>query len=154
MTPQEWRALTARVIVEAAVVDPRDVVLVLGQGADVAGPLRARGAQVTVADGLAASPRGVSIVCVHDWLRRRTPADQKAFLVELGKRLPERGLAVIGDVMWSMPPDMIDEPEQYGDSLTHAQTTRVIEGWAREAGFLPDLHRFSPGVAVLVAVRT
>lgn len=153
MSPQEWRALTARVVVEAAVVDPRDVVLVLG-GEDVAAPIRARGASVTVADALSAAPRGASIVCVHDWLRRRPPAEQRAFLRDLGKRLPERGLAVIGDVMWSMPPDMIDAPEQYGDCLQHAQTTSVIEGWAREAGFLPDMHRFSPGVAVLIAVRT
>ena len=62
-------------------------------------------------------------------------------------------MLVVGDVMWSMPADQVDEPEQFGDEIQWAQTTATLEKWAREAGFLPDLHRFGAGVGVLVAIR-
>ena len=47
----------------------------------------------------------------------------------------------------------VDEPEQYGEDVARAPTTAVLEGWAREAGLLPDLHRFGVGVGVLVAIK-
>jgi hypothetical protein len=34
------------------------------------------------------------------------------------------------------------------------QTTSTLERWARDAGFLPDTHRFAPGVGVMVLVHT
>jgi hypothetical protein len=55
--------------------------------------------------------------------------------------------------MWSFAPELIDEPEQFGEAIAFAQTTSVLEGWAREAGFLPDLHRFGAGAAVLIAIK-
>ena len=56
--------------------------------------------------------------------------------------------------MWSMPADRIDEPEQFGDDITHAPTTATLERLVREAGFLPDLHRFGVGRAVCIALRS
>lgn len=147
----DWRAVTARVVVEACAASPEDVVLVLGDDV-VAGALRAR-CTVVRGDSLADAPPGVSILILHWTLRLLPPSEQRALLSDAAKLLPARGLMVIGDLMWSLPLDQLDAPEQYGDRSSHVQTTATLESWARAAGFLPDLHRFSPGVGVLVGIR-
>lgn len=148
-----WAGVSGRVVVEACSATPEDVVLYCGDDA-VAAELEARVGTLVRRDDLRDPPPGVSIVCLHGWLRRRPPAEQRAALREAGRILPPRGLLVVGDVMWSLPADQIDEPAQFGDAIEDVQTTATIEGWAREAGFLPDLHRFGPGVAVLIALRS
>lgn len=153
-----WEEATGRVVVEAAEPHPNDVVLVLGD-ARVADALAGRVKEVHRGRGpgledLAAIPPGLSIVCMQGWLRRRAPAAQRAAIRDLGRILPSRGLVIIGDAMWSFPPDQIDTPEQYGDALDHVQTTATLEGWLRESGFIPDVHRFAPGAGVIVGVRT
>ena len=148
----DWAAVTGRVVVEACSAAPEDVVLYCGDDA-VADALSGRVKALVRRDGLGEPPAGVSIVVLHHWLRRRPPAAQRAILREAGRVLPERGLLVVGDAMWSFPRDMVDEPEQFGDALDHVQTTATVEAWAREAGFLPDLHRFGAGAAVLIAIK-
>lgn len=175
----DWSAAAARVVVEACTAHPDDVVLELacGDGA-IARALAPRVKRVVAVDADRARVErnrrdappnvsfevgelrrpplvpGVSVVCFHDALRLLPPAEQRALFVELGRILPVRGLLVFGDVMWSMPKDMIDEPEQFGEHLEHVQTTATLERWVREAGFLPDLHRFGPAVGVMIAIRT
>jgi hypothetical protein len=139
------------VAVEATCADPRDVVLVLGDAA-LAAALDGRVGRVESGHALRAPP-GLSVVVAHDWLRRRAPSAQRAFFLDASRVLPRRGLLVVGDVMWSVDPAMVDEPEQFGDGVERAPTTRSVEQWARDAGFLPDLHRFGVGRAVLVALR-
>ena len=148
----DWAAVTGRVVVEACSAAPEDVVLYCGD-AHAAEAIAGRVGALVRRDGLSAPPPGLSIVVLHGWLRRRPPAEQRAVLAEAGRILPPRGLLVVGDVMWSLPPEMVDEPEQFGDAIEHAQTTATIERWAREAGFLPDLHRFGAGAAVLIAIK-
>ncbi|MFZ5477662.1 MAG: hypothetical protein ACOZNI_12875 [Myxococcota bacterium] len=148
-----WDDATARVCVEACAAHPDDVVLVLGEGG-IAGALAGRARRVVQGASLADAPAGVSIVVAHAFLRHLAPPAQRAFLAELGRVLPSRGLAVIGDLMWSFPPDQIDEPELFGQPIAHVQTTATYERWARDAGFLPDVHRFAPGVAVMILVKT
>ena len=144
--------MTRRVVVEATCADARDVVLVLGDPA-LAGALAGRVGRVESGDALR-SMAGLSVVVAHDWLRRRPPAAQRAFFLEAARVLPKRGLLVVGDVMWSLEPAQVDEPEQFGDAVGQAPTARSVEQWARDAGFLPDLHRFGVGRAVLVALRS
>lgn len=148
----DWAGVTGRVVVEACSPTPDDVVLYCGDDA-VAADLAPRVRTLARRDGLTDPPPGLSIVCLHNWLRRRPPAEQRAAIREAGRLLPARGLLVVGDVMWSLPAHMIDEPEQFGDAIDHVQTTATLEGWAREAGFVPDLHRFGTGVAVLIAIK-
>ncbi len=148
----DWAGVTGRVVVEACSATPEDVVLYCGDDA-VAADLAPRVRTLVCRDAIADAPPGLSIVCLHGWLRRRRPEEQRAALRAAGKLLPTRGLLVVGDVMWSLPAATIDEPEQFGDAIEHVQTTATIEAWAREAGFVPDLHRFGPGVAVLVAIK-
>jgi hypothetical protein len=147
-----WAEVTGRVVVEACGVTADDVVLYLGDDA-VAAALAAGPGVVIRRDDLDDPPTGVTIVCLHGWLRRRPPDAQRAAFRAVGRLLATRGLLVVGDVMWSLPPDQIDAPEQFGDALEHAPTTASVEAWAREAGFLPDTHRFGLGAAVLVALR-
>ena len=95
----------------------------------------------------------ISVVVMHDTLRLLPVERQRRLLAELGRRMAARGLLVVGDVMWSMPVEVLEAPEQYGEPLAHAQPAAAVEQMARAAGFLPDLHRFGPGRAVLVALR-
>lgn len=148
----DWAGVTARVVVEACAATAEDVVLYAGDSA-VADALAARVRTLVRRDGLDEPPPGLSIICLHGWLRRRPPAAQRAVIQAAARLLPPRGLLVVGDVMWSFPPDQIDAPEQFGDALEFVQTTATVEGWARAAGFLPDLHRFGSGAAVLIAIR-
>lgn len=145
--------MTARVVVEACSATPEDIVLYIGDDV-VAGELSARVHTLVRRDDLVDPPAGLSIICLHGSLRRRSPEAQRVLIQSAARLLPPRGLLVVGDVMWSFPRADIDEPEQFGDALDHVQTTATIEAWCRAAGFLPDLHRFGPGVAVLIAIRS
>lgn len=148
----DWSGVIARVTLEACNATEQDIVLYCGPvaGADA---LAARVGSLVRAPDLRTPPPGVSVVCLHQWLRRCTPTAQQAVFHRAAALLPERGLLVVGDVMWSFPADQIDDPEQFGDDLEFVQTTATIERWARDAGFLPDLHRFGAGVGVLLALR-
>lgn len=154
----DWSAVTRRVAVEAVEAHPEDVVAEIGAGGvleGLAGRVR-RG----IAVDLARAERvgdwwepGISVVVMHDALRLLPPDRQARLIQEIGRRMEARGLLVIGDVVWSMPPAQLDDPEQYGRPLAHAPAAHALEHMARAAGFLPDLHRFGPGRAVLIALR-
>ena len=154
----DWSAVTRRVAVEAVEAHPEDVVAEIGGGgvlAGLAGRVR-RGISVDLARAEAVGgwwEAGISVVVMHDALRMLPPDRQARLIAEIGRRMAARGLLVIGDVVWSMPPEQLDEPEQYGAPLAYAPTASALEQMARSAGFLPDLHRFGPGRAVLIALR-
>ena len=167
----DWKEASARVVVAGCEPHPEDVALVMGwSGGEVARALAATVREVVVVDPApppidlpvnvrwsrgAALPTvpGVTVVAAHWTFRLLDPAAQKAFVAQVARVLPERGLFVVGDVMWSLPFEMIDEPEQYGDQVQHAPTTAQMEQLVRAHGFLPDLHRFGPGVAVMIALK-
>lgn len=167
----DWSEVTRRVVIEAASPQPQDLVVCLGGDFEVAASL-ACGAgvlvrtDVSIPPGLPeklrvshgavapfALPAGTSIVVMHDTLRRLQPAAQRELILDIGRQLPPRGLLIIGDVMWSLAVERIDEPDQYGDDVTHAPTVATVERLVREAGFLPDVHRFGVGRAVCIALR-
>ena len=165
-----WSETAARVMVEACTPHPDDHAIVLGYSpiVDVLAPLVADLVVVDEASEIPLPPRAryhrapidqppdlgkASMVLVH-WTWRTLPvARQKALALRLGAGLRERALLVIGDVIWSFPPDSIDEPEQFGDKLAFAPTADGLTAMVRSAGFLPDLHRFGPGVGVMIALR-
>ncbi len=169
MNAADWSEATRRVVAEACRPHPDDVVVVVGpEWALVAlvapsvahvvvvapGPAPAAvGANVSTQANLVPLPERTSMVLVHDELRRREPSAQRTLVADLGRALPKRGLLVVGDVLWSMPPDQVDEPEQFGADIGNAPRVATLEGWLRESGFLPDTHRFGVGRAVCVALR-
>ncbi len=165
-----WPESTGRVILEACNPDPQDIAFVLGWSPIVDELARAV-AEVVVVDpeARAALPGNAryhrapidqppdlgsaSMVLAHWSWRTLPPARQQALARRLGQGLRERALLVIGDVIWSFPPDSIDEPEQFGDKLEFAPTADALTAMVRDAGFLPDLHRFGPAVGVMIALR-
>lgn len=144
MTPADWTAATARVVVEACAAHPDDVVLAAGPGLDaLAGKVRR----------VVRTPEpGLSIVALNDVLGTLPEGEQRALLARYASALPKRGLLVIGDVLYSLPRESIDEPEQYGDA-PHAPALSALEKHLRELGFLPDTHRFGPARAVIIALK-
>lgn len=167
----DWSAVTRRVVVEAAAPHPEDRVFVLGDDWALVEAILPRVARVEVRSERppppgardivgsvgpllpVAVPSGTSVVVLHDALRRLLPADQRRLLVALGRQLPARALLVVGDVMWSMPALQVDEPGQFGDAVADAPAVADVERWLREAGFLPDTHRFGVGRAVCIALK-
>jgi hypothetical protein len=166
----DWKDAAARVVIAGCEPHPEDVALVLGWSDGlVARTLAETMREVVVVDPGEApelpdrvrwvrgedpvAVEGLSVVAAHWTFRQRPPHEQRALVGKVARILPERGLFVVGDVMWSLPYEMIDEPEQYGSDVTHAPEVAKVEQWARDAGFLPDVHRFGPGVAVLIAIK-
>lgn len=169
----DWSEVTRRVVVEAAAPHPHDVVVCFGGDLQVAEALASRVARVIarapeapnsaeLPSNLSFSvgevgpfplPAGTSVVVLHDALRRLEPAAQRELILDVGRQLPPRALLVVGDVMWSMPVERIDEPEQFGDAISFAPSVSALERLVREAGFLPDVHRFGVGRAVCIALR-
>lgn len=175
----DWAEVTRRVVVAAVEAHPQDQVLELGCGSGeilrrLAPNIRKGIGVERRADALAAArqgapenlsffegdffsfplPKGTSVVVMHDVLRHLPTPQQRALLERLGTELSDRGLLVIGDVIWSCPPEQLDEPEQYGSDLKCAPSAEALEAMVRSAGFLPDLHRFGPGRAVMIALRS
>lgn len=166
----DWKEVAGRVVLEACTPDARDHAVLLGFS-PIVHALAPRVARVTVVDPGAPQPLppnaawhraaldappalGTTSLVVAHWTWRLLPArQQEALAARLGRELPERALLVIGDIVWSLPPDSIDEPEQFGPDLTHAPTADQLTATLRRAGFLPDLHRFGPAVAVMIALR-
>lgn len=167
----DWSEVTGRVVVEAVAAHPQDVVVAFGADAAMLAALAGRVKRVLAvgeappADVSANTsfqhgdprsfplPADTSVVLLHEVFRHYPRHDQRAILRRMGQGLRPRALLVIGDVMWSMPLAQIDEPEQFGSPLGDPPSTRWIEDEARAAGFLPDLHRFGVGRAVLIAIR-
>lgn len=167
----DWKEVAGRVALEACNPDARDHAVMLGYS-PIVHELAPRVARVTVVDPGAPVPLpsnatwhraavdqppalgAVSLVVAHWSWRLLPPRQQEALAARLGRELPERALLVIGDIVWSLPADSIDEPEQFGADLQHAPTAEQLTAMVRRAGFLPDLHRFGPAVAVMIALRS
>lgn len=170
-----WSEVTARVVVEACAAHPEDEVVDLGCGdGALAKELAPRVKTVLGIDRVRSPkwadaprnvrfvegdlrevtlPAGTSVVLLHDVVRLLPKRERAALITRLGRQMRQRALLVIGDVMWSLPRDMVDEPEQYGSPLGEPPTTKEIEAEVRAAGFLPDLHRFGVGRAVIIALK-
>lgn len=176
-----WSEVTQRVVIEAADAHPQDCILELGCGeGEVTLSLAHRVREVVAVDidpaalaRLAAKapgnvrtlqrkiedieqyfPASTSVVVLHDVFRFLSPPEQQRLVQRLGGLLPARGVLVIGDIFWSMPFAEIDEPEQFGTPLGNPLTTKELEKLVRTHGFLPDLHRFGPGRAVMIALKS
>ena len=97
---------------------------------------------------------GIDTVVACHALRYLDTAEQDALFAELYRRLPIGGLLVIGDLLWSMDPDMIEGAEDWLDTRW-AYTVMVddLEARLRRAGFDTFAKRMHPALAVIRAAR-
>ncbi|MFT4975207.1 MAG: ubiquinone/menaquinone biosynthesis C-methylase UbiE [Myxococcota bacterium] len=86
---------------------------------------------------------------------RYLDADERAALFsELYGRLPVGGLLIIGDLLWSMAPDMIEGAEGWLDERwAHTLMANAVEKELRAAGFDTFVKRMHPALSVVRAAR-
>jgi cyclopropane fatty-acyl-phospholipid synthase-like methyltransferase len=176
-----WRRACGRVVVTAANPSPEDVVLDLGCGtADLSVDLARRSRRVIGLDlspamlGIARAriqnaglgnielqehdfrhlpelPE-ISLVVSNYAIHHLSLDEKRSLFRQIGDLLPERGVFVMGDVMWSLPIDQIDEPEQfYNPEVDDPSRVEEMVVSLEECGFRCEVLRLSPGVGVIEA---
>jgi ubiquinone/menaquinone biosynthesis C-methylase UbiE len=97
---------------------------------------------------------GVNTVVMCNVVRYLDPEERDALFRELHRRLPIGGLLIIGDLLWSMPPDMIEGVDGWLDEeLAHVVRVGVLERQLKAAGFDTYAKRMHPAVGVLRAAK-
>lgn len=97
---------------------------------------------------------GVDTVVMCHTLRYLDKPERAALFAELHRRLPVAGLLVIGDLLWSMPPDMIEGAEDWlDDRWAYTLMADAVERELRAAGFDTFVKRMHPAVSVIRAAR-
>ena len=176
-----WRRASGRVVVTAADPTPEDVILDLGCGtADLTVHLARRSKRVIGLDLSPAMLKraherlkaesienvelrehdfrtlpplkGISLVVSNYAIHHLTMAEKKALFSQVADILPDKGVFVMGDVMWSLPLDQIDEPEQFynPDIDLPSPVDDMVEA-LESVGFRCEALRLSPGVGVIEA---
>jgi ubiquinone/menaquinone biosynthesis C-methylase UbiE len=176
-----WRRAAGRVVVAAANPSEGDVILDLGCGTGEVSVVLARRAKQLIGIDISpamleiAAQRvksegvdnvelrtgdfctlpalsGISLV-VSNYAIHHLSLDEKTRLFrQIFDLLPEKGLFVMGDVMWSMDIDQIDEPEQFFNPEVDdpSMVDELVEA-LEECGFTTEVLRLSPGVGVIEA---
>ena len=173
-----WADLVRSRAIERAEVDHGDVVLDLGsgdgrvlealqphiaRGVGVEGdPARRAAAQarcpaVAFVDGDLCTPpllEGLSTVLSIFSLRLLPPTAREALARTLAARLPAGGLWVIGDILFSVNPEQIDEIDGWFDPVhDHVVMVDPLEEMLKGCGFTVWTERLHPALAVVVARR-
>ena len=176
-----WRRAAGRVVVAAANPSEGDVILDLGCGTGEVSVVLARRAKKLIGIDISpamleiASQRvksdavdnielrtgdfctlpalsGVSLVVSNYAIHHLSLDEKKHLFRQIFDLLPEKGLFVMGDVMWSMDIDQIDEPEQFFNPEVDdpSMVDELVEA-LEECGFTTEVLRLSPGVGVIEA---
>ena len=94
-----------------------------------------------------------TVVMCHS-LRYLDKAERAALFAELHRRLPVGGLLIIGDLLWSMPPDLIEGAEGWLDEQwAYTMMADDVERALRGAGFDTFVKRMHPALSVIRAAR-
>ena len=97
---------------------------------------------------------GVNTVVMCNTIRYLDPDERMVLFKELHRRMPIGGLLVIGDLLWSMPPDMIEGAEDWQDEdRSYIVRVGVLERQLQAAGFDTFAKRMHPAIAVLRAAK-
>ena len=96
--------------------------------------------------------KGISIVVSNYAIHHLTMDEKRALFSQVADLLPDKGVFVMGDVMWSLPLDQIDEPEQFynPDIDLPSPVDDMVEA-LESVGFRCEALRLSPGVGVIEA---
>ncbi len=175
-----WYEVIHHTVLDRAELEDKDVLLDLGCGtgrmlSDVA-PFIRRGVgldcsplRLALARGRSDAPNlsfqlgdlrdppvipGLSTVMMARSLSLLDAAERRALWGRLHAALPPDGLLVIGDLLWSLPPDRLDGVEGWLDrEHRFAPSVDDVTGELDRAGFLHFAERLHPAVAVIRAVR-
>lgn len=111
--------------------------------------------QWTPADIRALPPTpGVDTVVMCHTLRYLDKNERAALFAELHRRLPIGGLLVIGDLLWSMSPDLIEGAEDWlDDQWAYTLMADDVERALRGASFDTFVKRMHPALSVIRAAR-
>lgn len=179
-----WRQVCRQVIAECAQTAPQDVLIDLGCGTGTLGvtlaPYVARVVGVDLSPAMLAMARlkaeGAGMAARCSWLRgdlvdvpeipdasvitccwalHHLSEDQRlALWAHAHARLPKMGQLIVGGLIPSMDPDVIDGVDtwiQPGDVLPGVNRLGTE---LRQAGFAPTVDILHPAVAVFTAIRT
>jgi ubiquinone/menaquinone biosynthesis C-methylase UbiE len=94
----------------------------------------------------------ISLVVSNYAIHHLSLAEKSALFSQVANLLPEKGVFVMGDVMWSLPIDQIDEPEQfYNPEVDDPSSVEDMVTALEDCGFRCEVLRLSPGVGVIEA---
>lgn len=97
---------------------------------------------------------GIDTVVMCHTLRYLDKPEREALFGTLHERLPVGGLLVIGDLLWSMPPEMIEGAEDWLDTRwAYTLMADAVERELQKAGFDTFVKRMHPAVSVIRAGR-
>ncbi|MFT5686998.1 MAG: ubiquinone/menaquinone biosynthesis C-methylase UbiE [Myxococcota bacterium] len=97
---------------------------------------------------------GVNTVVMCNTVRYLDPEERDVLFRELHRRLPIGGLLIIGGLLWSMPPDMIEGVEGWmDDELSHVIRVSVLDRQLKAVGFDTYAKRMHPAIGVLRAAK-
>lgn len=97
---------------------------------------------------------GVNTVVMCNTVRYLDPDERTKLFKTLHRRLPIGGLLVIGDLLWSMPPDMIEGAEDWqDDDWSYVVRVGVLERQLKAAGFDTYAKRMHPAIGVIRAAK-
>jgi len=176
-TPGNWHKAIHFGVLDRAELDHRDVLLDLGCGTgrlvQQVAPHVLRSVGVDASPGMLALARarkpplanvdwvigdlrnppnveGLSTVTMCYAVRYLDSDERTALFRKLHRRMGRDGLLVIGDILWSMAPDVVDEVEGWLDEgVAHTVLVSEIERELRDAGWWPWVDRVHPALAVI-----
>jgi len=176
-----WRRAAGRVVVAAAHPSAEDVVLDLGCGTAELSVELARSSKRLIGLDLSpamlavaherVSQSGlnnielkeqdfrnlpalgdVSLVVSNYAIHHLSLAEKRSLFSQIADLLPERGVFVMGDIMWSLPIEQVDEPEQfYNPEVDDPSSVEELVTALEACGFRCEVLRLSPGVGVIEA---
>ena len=94
----------------------------------------------------------VSLVVSNYAIHHLSLAEKRSLFSQIADLLPERGVFVMGDIMWSLPIEQVDEPEQfYNPEVDDPSSVEELVTALEACGFRCEVLRLSPGVGVIEA---
>ncbi len=179
-----WRQVCRQVIAECAQTTPQDVLVDLGCGTgtlavtlapyvqrvvgiDLSRAMLAVAETKATAAGVAdrctwirsdlvqvPKEPGLSVVTCCWTLHHLTPARRRQLWSEAHDRLPKMGQLIVGGLIPSMDPGIIDGIEDWTEPGDELPPVPEVGNELREAGFAPTVDIVHPAVAVFTAIRT
>jgi len=97
---------------------------------------------------------GIDTIVMCHVLRYLDEDERLSLFQTLASRLPVSGLLVIGDLLWSMPPDMVEGADDWlNPANAHVLMASDIEKSLQKAGFDTYVKRMHPAISVIRAAK-